>query len=107
VHCWENQRFFWSVSLPWTLSWDANHPVQLDEATSALDAESEKIVQQSLDFAAKGRTTIIVAHRLSTIQNADVIYVVEDGQIVEHGNHEGLLKKQGRYYDVGQSLSVV
>lgn len=72
----------------------------LDEATSALDSESEKIVQTALDAAAKGRTTIAVAHRLSTIRNADIIYVFEDGKIAEAGNHIELMRKRGRYFEL-------
>ncbi|KAI9888957.1 MAG: GTPase-activating protein [Vezdaea aestivalis] len=72
----------------------------LDESTAALDSESEKVVQMALDKAAKGRTTIAVAHRLSTIQNADVIYVFDQGRIVEQGKHGELMAKKGRYYEL-------
>lgn len=69
----------------------------LDEATSALDTESERLVQQALETAMRGRTTIVVAHRLSTVQRADLIVVMEDGQIVEQGRHMELLARGGLY----------
>ncbi|KAG0581512.1 hypothetical protein KC19_4G257500 [Ceratodon purpureus] len=74
----------------------------LDEATSALDTESEMVVQQALERAAMNRTTVIVAHRLSTIRNADLIAVLQHGKIVETGSHEDLLRKgeTGAYYSL-------
>ena len=70
----------------------------LDEATSALDKESEKEVQKSINELQKGRTCLSVAHRLSTIVNSDVIFVMESGILIEKGTHDELLKKQGKYY---------
>uniref|UniRef100_A0A8C0C4H0 MDR1 protein n=1 Tax=Buteo japonicus TaxID=224669 RepID=A0A8C0C4H0_9AVES len=70
----------------------------LDEATSALDTESESVVQAALDKAREGRTTVVVAHRLSTVRNADLIAVFEGGVITEQGNHVKLLERKGLYY---------
>lgn len=70
----------------------------LDEATSALDTESEKLVQESLHTLMKGRTTFVIAHRLSTIVNSDKIIVMDNGKIVEEGNHQSLLSQNGIYY---------
>ncbi len=72
----------------------------LDEATSSLDTESEALIQKSLDTLLKDRTTLVIAHRLSTIQRADLILVVEDGRIVERGQHQELLERRGRYYQL-------
>ncbi|KAJ2829446.1 hypothetical protein IWW50_000846, partial [Coemansia erecta] len=66
-------------------------------ATSALDSRSERIVQQALDAAATGRTTLTIAHRLSTVQNADHIVVFKNGRIIEHGTHDQLLATGGLY----------
>lgn len=71
-----------------------------DEATSNLDTESEALIQKSITKLTKGRTTIIIAHRLTTIRNADQILVIEDGSIVERGNHNELMSRGGRYYDL-------
>ncbi|PSL07388.1 ABC transporter ATP-binding protein [Cecembia rubra] len=72
----------------------------LDEATSNLDTESESMIQASLKELMKSRTTFVIAHRLSTIRQADQILVIEQGEIVEHGKHEELIEKQGRYYQL-------
>ena len=74
----------------------------LDEATSALDNTTEILIQQALDELCRGRTTLVVAHRLSTIKNADEIAVVDDGEIREQGTHESLMARQGIYYDLYQ-----
>ncbi len=72
----------------------------LDEATSSLDSESEALIQEGLNHLMKGRTTFVIAHRLSTIRRADQILVVEEGRVVERGNHESLYALQGRYWDL-------
>ena len=69
----------------------------LDEATSALDTETERAVQQAFDALAEGRTTITIAHRLSTVRDADQIVVLDHGRVQETGTHESLLADQGRY----------
>ena len=76
-----------------------NPPVVIfDEATSALDTQTEKKVQKTLDELAKNRTTIIIAHRLSTVRNADCIYVLDQGRLIEAGNHDLLMEKRGKYF---------
>ncbi|MBR6344681.1 MAG: ATP-binding cassette domain-containing protein, partial [Lachnospiraceae bacterium] len=72
----------------------------LDEATSSIDTRTEKLVQAGMDSLMKGRTTFVIAHRLSTIKNADCIMVLEQGRIIERGNHEQLLEKKGKYYSL-------
>ncbi len=75
-----------------------NAPVLLlDEATSALDAESEQLVQKGIEALMGGRTTLVVAHRLSTIEKADIIYVIEGGKVCEKGRHAELMEQHGKY----------
>ena len=69
----------------------------LDEATSAVDNETEAAIQRSINTLKEGRTVIAIAHRLSTIRNAEIIYVLEEGKVVESGNHESLLEINGVY----------
>ena len=78
-----------------------NPPILLlDEATSALDSETEHEIQDALDRAGRGRTVLMIAHRLSTVAKADSIVVLEDGQVVERGDHKTLLARKGRYHDL-------
>ena len=79
----------------------------LDEATSALDSESEQVVQEALDTAMHGRTSIIVTHRLASIQSQDMIYVIDKGQVVECGKHSELLEHRGIYRKMWQNRLMV
>lgn len=72
----------------------------LDEATSSVDTRTEILIQKAFDRLMKGRTSFVIAHRLSTIRNADMILVMKDGDIIEHGNHDELIKKRGFYYEL-------
>ena len=74
----------------------------LDEATSALDTESEKVVQEALDKAREGRTSIVIAHRLSTVYSADCIVVIKGGKVAEQGTHSELLAMKGIYYKLNR-----
>ena len=79
----------------------ANPPVLiLDEATSSIDTRTEAIVQEGMDKLMEGRTVFVIAHRLSTVKNSDVIMVLEQGRIIERGNHEDLIEKKGKYYQL-------
>ncbi|KJZ79036.1 hypothetical protein HIM_01809 [Hirsutella minnesotensis 3608] len=78
----------------------------LDEATSSLDSESERQVQEAFERAGRGRTMVVVAHRLATVQNADVIFVLGDGRLLESGNHAELLRRRGVYWQMCQSQAL-
>ena len=78
----------------------------LDEATSSLDAESEQAVQETLKKARVGRTTIVVAHRLSTIRDANHIAVLEKGQVVESGTHDRLMQMKGAYFNLATAQTL-
>ena len=87
------------ISFARTIVYDPSM-VLLDEATANIDTETENIIQSSLEKMRSIGTMVIVAHRLSTIKNADIIFVVSKGQIIEQGNHQQLLKLKGNYYNL-------
>ena len=72
----------------------------LDEATSSIDTRTEQLVQEGMDRLMKGRTTFVIAHRLSTVRNSDCIMVLEQGRIIERGTHDQLMEEKGRYYQL-------
>ena len=79
----------------------ANPPVLiLDEATSSIDTRTEALIQKGMDKLMEGRTVFVIAHRLSTVRNADAIMVIENGEIIERGNHDDLMALKGRYYQL-------
>ena len=79
----------------------ADPPVMiLDEATSSIDTRTEAIVQSGMDALMYGRTVFVIAHRLSTVKNSDVIMVLEQGKIIERGNHDSLIAQKGKYYQL-------
>ncbi|WP_347134501.1 ABC transporter ATP-binding protein, partial [[Clostridium] symbiosum] len=77
----------------------------LDEATSSVDTRTEKHIEHGMDRLMKDRTTLVIAHRLSTVRNADAIMVLEHGRIIERGDHEELIRQKGRYYNLYTGLS--
>ena len=76
------------------------HYIFFDEATSALDAENERKIHENLQLFFKGKTVLVVAHRLSTVKNADNIVVLKKGEIIEQGTHKELVEKKGEYYNL-------
>ena len=72
----------------------------LDEATSSIDTRTERLIEKGMDALMKDRTVFVIAHRLSTVRNADAIIVIEDGRIIERGDHDDLLAQRGRYYQL-------
>ena len=101
-------RSLWSVDNIEALqqSFGSKRIVILDEATAHLDSENEALVQEALKIALKDRTSIVIAHRLSTVVQADQILVLENGLIAERGTHEQLVAKQGLYFDLFQRQSL-
>ena len=77
----------------------------LDEATSSVDTRTEKHIEQGMDRLMAERTTLVIAHRLSTVRNANAIIVLENGEIIERGDHDKLLEQKGRYYELYTGLS--
>ena len=79
----------------------------LDEATSSIDTRTERIIQESMDRLMHGRTTFVIAHRLSTVRNSDCIMVLEQGRIIERGTHDQLIEEKGKYYQLytGNTIS--
>ena len=72
----------------------------MDEATSSIDTRTERLVQDGMDKLMKGRTTFVIAHRLSTVRNSDCIMVLENGRIIERGTHDQLITEHGKYYQL-------
>ena len=72
----------------------------MDEATSSIDTRTEKLIEKGMDALMKDRTVFVIAHRLSTVRNSDAILVLEQGEVIERGNHEELLEQQGKYYQL-------
>ena len=89
-----------SIGIKITLSFYISFNIFLDEATNSLDANNERMIVEHLDEFYKGKTVVIVAHRLSTVKNADQIVVLDKGKVVEIGNHEALTAKRGAYYNL-------
>ncbi len=77
----------------------------LDEATSSIDTRTEALIEQGMDKLMEGRTVFVIAHRLSTVRNSNAIMVIEQGEIIERGNHEQLIEKKGRYYQLYNGIT--
>ena len=77
----------------------------LDEATSSVDTRTERMIEKGMDRIMENRTTFVIAHRLSTVRNANAIMVLETGEIIERGDHDDLLRQKGRYYELCTGLS--